>query len=1245
MSVSHTSHSSSTGAFGSPPPAPGTSLFGAPAPATGFGAPAPSLFGAPAPAAGGGLFGAPKPAGGGLFGAPAPAAPAAFGTPAPAGGIFGAPAPLSVLPAAPPVGSVMPPATDQILISQMTALENKRKELEKSDNFRRKTTDKSLVIGATLSEREGLSASLAPVRASYSPYRASPKSSARMRPRGFASPDKTPTPSLSRLGAGGRPMAAPDAIAASSATRLIINPSPKPKLKLALQANSTSAPSPLKITLPENAAAKTGVSSLSRGAPPTTPSPESAQRGVNTPNSADRGYEYYQQSIESPLAKTNGDTSSVPILTKEDYKCSPSIEEMKAMPAADLAALTNFSVERPGVGKVEWEGAVDVRNTNLDEVVEIESKSVSVYSLAEAENNKPAPGTKLNRPAILTLEGVFPPENTEESAAKMAKKVGRSTARMGADLIDYDPSTGIWVLRVAHFSRYALDDDSESESEAEPTSNTKVHFESGEREGRSRAAEEGKVFQRQSTPYKPRGFLGGLESDDDEMNLVSDEEMVDADTVSRQAESAFAAIKKAVTQQTKAARMRQVETAPFPEESDSNRQDSPKSAYIPSADDLAAAASGRGICGALRRKAGVKSSSTDFGIRMGKSFRVGWSPDGSFIQIKPGGLMVRGRPVFKESSTKGTNLKFLEGHRSSALKVSNGPRDCPQFTLPTTTTDLHSALNTYEKADASFANQQSIEGESFSLLKCLISRKSANSDALAFLGGSAVDDSTEESRRLFAVQQWLMKSCAIEVANEIQGAKLRNQKYDAILAAVSGGNLDHACSLADELGFDHLALLLASGPEGRPDLLKEVLQWAEGGNSGNIPDSLLRTYYLLGGQFRMEEDRFKQRMSNFDWRRFLAMKLSYDSSSNRATLASLIADYDVKATNGSAPYPQPIYASGSVTTPSTQCVRYRLMGLAATQKKQKLLSIIDPSGYTKSPHDFALAFHLSAIITAMGGVIPLSTSECENLIDGYVAQLISEGSWHWAVYVCLCQLNPIDTQVSNWKIQKAKSIVLQCFQEELLSQRNLLEGAGIPSVWFEEALALRCATTGDELGYLNHMARVDPDEARAFLEASFISNMLFMDKETLSHARDLLSVFALEEKSLANAIFEFFIVYEDVLKLEKENASKEIIDQAVPELLESCAAIEEIFASHQSGEAKLKGPTLRMVSSSKTVPMTCFLAEALSQTSLLKLQLRALKSGMKKATTATQVFNLSSSIDLEQDSGIAARENILRWLM
>ena len=140
----------------------------------------------------------------------------------------------------------------------------------------------------------------------------------------------------------------------------------------------------------------------------------------------------------------------------------------------------------------------------------------------------------------------------------------------------------------------------------------------------------------------------------------------------------------------------------------------------------------------------------------------------------------------------------------------------------------------------------------------------------------------------------------------------------------------------------------------------------------------------------------------------------------------------------------------------------------------------------------------------------------------------------------------------------------------------------------------------------------------------------------------LLEVFAVDESSLACAVFYFFNLYQDLLNL--EGAPQDEIDDAMPALEETCESVEQVFAKYKLEEELLHGPSIRFAPT--VVPLSSFLAEGLSQISRFKLQLRALKSGISISSTASQILNLSQPDPQEfEKTGISARENICRWLM
>jgi len=1341
------------GLFGAPAPTPATGgLFGAPAPAPAagglFGAPAAapvSAFGA-APAPAGGLFGAPPPVAGGMFGAPAPApsfgaapgafggfgaapaqptslfgaastptlaagglfgaapAPSLFGAPSPApapGGLFGAPAvapiaqpQMAATYAAPPLGAVMPPAANEIMASQLAALDSKRKEMEQNDNFRNKPSESSSVTAISFSERESRRNMIGPVTpARISSYRASPMSNAKLRPRGFASPTSDTTitnipQSLSKLGTGGKPMAAPETVAASSATRLIIAPSPRPKLKLTLGGGEKRTVRSAAATTPRNI--NGGLGSV-QNAPfmeslesVSTPKATPINGSSDTPKNGDidRAQQYYQQVICSPdhAAGTPGSSkkhTGAPTLSKEGYTCHPSIATLQELDPADLAAISNFFVMRKGVGKVAWEGAVDVRGANLDRIVVIEPKAVSIYTEEEEEGRKPEVGTKLNRSAVLTLENVFPLDPC--APEKFVNKVTRQTMKMDAELISYDPSSGEWILRVQHFSRYALDDEDDDEDMEikepelpelqEDSHKGKVDFRLGEREGRSPILRKDGLnkMTRQDTPYKRKGlFLG----EDDEVEEEHDATMKTNDVmtessimdeaetaytqmqVSLEAENVIIAVKKKIEK----------DTALFPDESmpvAEDRNTSGNRRYIPDLQDLRAAASMPSFSSKLAKINSIstsRSSSTDFGFRMGRSFRVGWSADGSFFSVGKNGVLIRSKPKL-ETLNIARELKLLETHRSYVHKT-NLEEHCPLLSLSSKIAGTNPIKDTLESYSAAVKDTSgsvsSISDSVYSLLQVLheskIAKESYNSQAIVFGTANKPADHIIDNQCLLSITRWFINSCCEEVGNEIFQARAKQNKYKALLSAVSGGDLTTAAKIAEEENLFQLSILLASGPEGRKDIFQEIMAWRKAGNERSIPEDLSRTYRLIAGDLGIEEDVYKKSIkgsTTFDWRRRMVMTLMFSKAEQACkSLSSAIDQYEAGVSKGVAPFPSAHYCNNDV-----ESTLFRLLRLGTqTQMSSTVLSlsnVVDPLGYTYDPNNFSLSFHLTSCITSIYASPSLSPEEEYTLLDGYAFQLQSLGLWEWAVYVFLCVLSDTARATSMWRIQRAKSLVLQNYFDDdnaNAKKRLFLEKLGLPSNWFEEASCYRSFSTGDTFGYIAHNLNLDPEKATKILERTLVPNILFINREKRDSILQLFERLSLkmEHQSLVSAVSTFFAICEEIEELERCYQAE--IEESVPDLMEACEDIQQIFSAYKASEEKLADNGLDIVPENYLVPLGSFLAEALHQTSHFKLQLLALKAGMGISNTASQMLKLVRSQG-PSDYSIGNRENVCRWLM
>ncbi|XP_061846102.1 nuclear pore complex protein Nup98-Nup96 isoform X2 [Colius striatus] len=160
------------------------------------------------------------------------------------------------------------------------------------------------------------------------------------------------------------------------------------------------------------------------------------------------------------------------VLTRAGYYTIPSMEELaKLTNDRGECLVTGFTIGRKGYGSIYFEGEVNLTNLNLDDIVHIRRKEVIVYP---DDEKKPPTGEGLNRRAEVTLDGVWPTDKTSRCLIKSPERLaemnyeGRLEAvsrKQGARFKEYRPETGSWVFKVAHFSKYGLQDSDEEEEE------------------------------------------------------------------------------------------------------------------------------------------------------------------------------------------------------------------------------------------------------------------------------------------------------------------------------------------------------------------------------------------------------------------------------------------------------------------------------------------------------------------------------------------------------------------------------------------------------------------------------------------------------------------------------------------------------------------------------------------------------------------------------------------------------------
>ncbi|GBE58715.1 nucleoporin autopeptidase [Babesia ovata] len=145
-----------------------------------------------------------------------------------------------------------------------------------------------------------------------------------------------------------------------------------------------------------------------------------------------------------------------PILTKEGYTTRPTMSSLRQMSDKQLANVMDFQVIREGFGDILWPGYTDVRQLNLDNIVDIAHRKVTLYG--NTSRVHPV-GEGLNKNAIVTLLNCAPRDYTDggsiTATVEQLEKLKDHTASLGCKFISANFKTGQWVYEAPYFVKNA----------------------------------------------------------------------------------------------------------------------------------------------------------------------------------------------------------------------------------------------------------------------------------------------------------------------------------------------------------------------------------------------------------------------------------------------------------------------------------------------------------------------------------------------------------------------------------------------------------------------------------------------------------------------------------------------------------------------------------------------------------------------------------------------------------------------
>ncbi|KAI3935028.1 hypothetical protein MKW98_009947 [Papaver atlanticum] len=144
-------------------------------------------------------------------------------------------------------------------------------------------------------------------------------------------------------------------------------------------------------------------------------------------------------------AKERAEPGLIPKLCHSDYYTEPRIQELAAKERAKpgfCGRVKDFIVGRNGFGSIKFAGETDVRNLDLESLVQFNNREVIVYL---DDSKKPPVGQGLNKAAVVTLLNIkcFDKKTGQQCiegvrVSKYKEMLMKKTVDQGAEFVSYE---------------------------------------------------------------------------------------------------------------------------------------------------------------------------------------------------------------------------------------------------------------------------------------------------------------------------------------------------------------------------------------------------------------------------------------------------------------------------------------------------------------------------------------------------------------------------------------------------------------------------------------------------------------------------------------------------------------------------------------------------------------------------------------------------------------------------------------
>lgn len=832
--------------------------------------------------------------------------------------------------------------------------------------------------------------------------------------------------------------------------------------------------------------------------------------------------------------------SVLPVLKSSDYFSEPCLSELTIREFINpgyCSRVLDFTVGRYDFGCIRFVGETDIRCLDLDEIVKFRRHEVVVY---EDEDVKPAVGVGLNKAAEVTLlvQTGISGDKSENHSKRTVEKLRLITERQGAKFISFNPSNGEWKFLVQHFSRFGLSDDDEEDitmDDVLPEVQDPVEMDGAD----TSDIDDGMALVEPTLlahslpahlgldPVKMKEMKWLMSPEEEEeveesYGMLSQQRQQSGKEFSRsplQRSSLYA------THRESPPLTRKIPLALIEYNNASFGSSSPGSILMTKQDKgaLLRTTKSEGFRLDLKQQTPITGNHSwnivDAALFMGRSFRVGWGPNGVLVHS--------GKPV-GSSDTQCTlssviNLEKVAIDRVARDESNKVRKELVDFCFDSPL-NLHNEMSHETrgvevgsfkfKLKKVFCNrlmlsdicrshigivekQLEVPGLSsvsrvllmhqvmvWELIKVLFSsrqmhkeKESGEDDQEEDMirdGKESFPDVDPESLPLIRRAEfsyWLQESVYHRVQEEVSSLG-DTSDLEHIFLLLTGRQLDAAVELAASRGDVRLACLLSQAGGSvinRSDIAKQLDIWRENGMDFSfIEGSRIRLLELLSGNIHESLCGIK-----IDWKRFLGLLMWYQLSPDTPLQVTFYA-YQQLLDAGKAPYPVPVYIDEGPAEESESWqvgdrfdLAYYLMLLHSKEGTvySFLKTMFSAFASTNDPLDHHMIWHQRAVLEAIG---VFSSDDLHALDMGFVSQLLCLGQCHWAIYVVLHIPYRDDYPYMHATI--IREILFQYCQDwsSQESQWKFIENLGIPSEWLHEALATYFNYYGDFAKALEH---------------------------------------------------------------------------------------------------------------------------------------------------------------------------------